>query len=226
MSSSTDFVERSTAFTNLPYFEYADTLVQSPSDLRQHKLIKLPNNMTVLCTSDPDASTSAASLSVNVGNFVDPPELQGLAHLLEHLLLLASTKYPGANEYRAYIQDNQGSANAETFNEKTTYYFTVSPNAFAGALDRFSQLFISPLFNKNYVEQELHAVDSESKGNLQDPSERENSVICSLLDSLHPASKYNCGDMNTLSSDTLDIREEVIKLYHKYYSADIMKLAI
>ncbi|KAJ2672823.1 metalloprotease [Coemansia sp. RSA 1085] len=182
--------------------------------------------MTVLCTSDPDASKAAASLSVNVGSFVDPPELQGLAHLLEHLLQLASTKYPGANEYRAYIQDNQGFSNAETFNEDTAYYFTISPNAFAEALDRFSQLFISPLFDKDYVEQELHAVDSESKGNLQDIVDQENSVIRSLLDSSHPAAKYDCGNMNTLSSDTLDIREEVIKLYRKYYSADIMKLAI
>ncbi|KAJ2850282.1 hypothetical protein IWW36_002030 [Coemansia brasiliensis] len=87
-SETSQFVKRSTAYSSSPYFEYAGVLMQSPNDLRQHKLIRLPNNMIILCTSDPDASKAAASLSVNVGSFVDPPELQGLAHFLEHLLLL------------------------------------------------------------------------------------------------------------------------------------------
>ncbi|KAJ2673924.1 hypothetical protein IWW42_002054 [Coemansia sp. RSA 1085] len=156
--------------------------------------------MMVLYTSDPDASKAAASLSVNVGSFVDPPEFQGLAHFLEHAIHLGSTKYPGANEYQVFIQSNQGHMNAETCKERTTYHFTISSNAFAEALDRFSQLFISPLFDKGRVQKELHAVDSESKGNLQNLVEQENSVIRSLLDPAHPASKYSCGNLETLDS--------------------------
>ncbi|KAJ2850281.1 metalloprotease [Coemansia brasiliensis] len=207
-SETSQFVKRSTAYSSSPYFEYAGVLMQSPNDLRQHKLIRLPNNMIILCTSDPDASKAAASLSVNVGSFVDPPELQGLAHFLEHAIHLGSDKYPGANEYRAYIQDNHGHENAKTANEQTTYYFTIPHNAFEGALDRLSQLFISPLFDKDYVEREINAVDSESKGILQDYIHQESSVIRSLLDPSHPASMYNCGGIETLSADTLIIREE------------------
>ncbi|KAJ2455778.1 metalloprotease [Coemansia sp. RSA 2336] len=184
MSSHNKFVEYSTAFTKLPYCEFADELVQSPNDHRKHKLIKLPNNMIVLCTSDPDASKAAASLSVNVGSFVDPPEFQGLAHFLEHAIHLGSTKYPGANEYQTFIQSNQGYMNAETCKERTGYHFTISPNAFAEALDRFAQLFISPLFDRDRVEKELQTLDK------------------------------------------LNVYEEVISLFKKYYSADIMKLAI
>ncbi|KAJ2541304.1 metalloprotease [Coemansia sp. RSA 1853] len=75
-------------------------------DTRQHQLIKLPNNMVVLCTSDPDSANTAASLSVNVGSMADPKEFPGMAHFLEHMLFMGSAKYPAENEYTQYIANN------------------------------------------------------------------------------------------------------------------------
>ena len=37
---------------------------------------------------------AAAAMVVGVGTFFDPPECQGLAHFLEHLLFMGSKKYP------------------------------------------------------------------------------------------------------------------------------------
>ncbi|KAJ2519826.1 metalloprotease [Coemansia sp. RSA 1939] len=58
---------------------------QSPNDHRQHRLIRLPNGMSALCTYDPQAESAAASLTVDVGNMSDPPSFQGMAHFLEHM---------------------------------------------------------------------------------------------------------------------------------------------
>lgn len=33
-------------------------------------------------------------MGVEVGTFSDPPEIQGLAHLLEHMIFMGSEKYP------------------------------------------------------------------------------------------------------------------------------------
>ncbi|KAJ2590586.1 hypothetical protein IWW49_001947, partial [Coemansia sp. RSA 1797] len=100
-----EFVERQTT-SNLTYYMFDGPLEQSVGDTRQHQLIKLPNNMVVLCTSDPDSAKAAASLSVNVGSMADPKEFPGMAHFLEHMLFMGSAKYPTENEYTEYIANN------------------------------------------------------------------------------------------------------------------------
>ena len=63
-------------------------MIKPFSDNRQYRLIKLSNNLEVLMISDPDSSSSAASLSVGVGSFNDDSEIPGLAHFCEHMIFL------------------------------------------------------------------------------------------------------------------------------------------
>jgi len=37
---------------------------------------------------------AACGLCVGVGSFSDPPEVQGMAHFLEHMVFMGSEKYP------------------------------------------------------------------------------------------------------------------------------------
>ena len=71
------------------------------------------------------------------------------------MLFLGSEKYPNEGEYRDFINSNSGGCNAYTSNLITNYMFQISNNAFeglkyvdnlTGALDRFAQFFIAPLF--------------------------------------------------------------------------------
>lgn len=41
---------------------------------------------------------AAAAMCVGFGSFSDPPEAQGLAHFLEHMLFMGSTEFPDENE--------------------------------------------------------------------------------------------------------------------------------
>jgi insulysin len=43
----------------------------------------------------------------------------------------------------------------------TNFYFECSNEGLEGALDRFAQFFVSPLFDESCVEREMRAVDSE-----------------------------------------------------------------
>ena len=43
------------------------------------------------------------SIAINVGSFNDPPERQGLAHFLEHMLFMGSTQYPEEEAYSDHL---------------------------------------------------------------------------------------------------------------------------
>ena len=86
---------------------YADGSVnKSPADKRLYNTFTLKNGIDVITVSDPDLVTSAATLSVGVGQFQDPDNAQGIAHFLEHMLFMGSKKYPKPNEYMQFIQEN------------------------------------------------------------------------------------------------------------------------
>eukprot|EP01050_Picozoa_sp_SAG11_P002182 SAG11_NODE_106_length_16423_cov_51.220840_13_plen_132_part_00 len=51
----------------------------------------------------PQTKRAAAAVSVGVGSFADPAGAQGLAHFVEHMLFMGSTKYPDENETEAYL---------------------------------------------------------------------------------------------------------------------------
>jgi insulysin len=61
-------------------------------DELSYRIITLKNGMRAVLASDPETDKAAAALDVRVGSLLDPPELQGLAHFLEHMLFYASEK--------------------------------------------------------------------------------------------------------------------------------------
>ncbi|KAG0325326.1 Insulinase (Peptidase M16) [Dissophora globulifera] len=202
----------------------------SPNDERSYRLLRLKNEMEVLIIHDPKADKSAAAMDVHVGHLTDPDNLQGLAHFLEHLLFLGTAKYPRENEYKEFLALHSGKNNASTSLDNTNYYFEVNYAYLEGALDRFAQFFIAPLFNEDCREREVRAVDSEYKLKLQMDQRRLFHLGKHLSSRGHPYWHFGTGNLQTLEvepiRDGVDSREELIKFYNKYYSSSIMKLVI
>ena len=98
-------------------------------------------------------------MDVRSGSFQDT--IPGLAHFCEHMLFLGTKKYPDESEYAQFLSSNGGLHNAYTQSENTNFYFSVNSEKLEEALDRFSQFFISPLFNADAVDREISAVNSE-----------------------------------------------------------------
>jgi insulysin len=67
--------------------------LEKPSlDDRSYRVIQLRNKLEALLVHDPETDKAAAAMDVNVGSFSDPPDLQGLAHGLEHMLFMGTEK--------------------------------------------------------------------------------------------------------------------------------------
>ncbi|KAM3418074.1 hypothetical protein BST61_g6279 [Cercospora zeina] len=233
----------------------ADNLEKPLLDNRSYRVIELPNKLEVLLIHDADTDKASAAMDVNVGSLSDPEEMQGMAHAVEHLLFMGTEKYPGENDYNSYLTKYGGMSNAFTAGTDTNYYFELSASSTSnsprssastsrtsllsvpkgqaplyGALDRFAQFFIKPLFREDCLERELRAVDSENKKNLQADNWRMMQLAKSTAAKQHPYHLFSTGNYKILHDDPIargvKIRDEFIKFYQKNYSANRMKLCV
>lgn len=195
----------------------------APNDQSAYRRLVLPNGMKVLLLSDPKLNVASASVAVGVGSLADPPQRQGLAHYLEHMLFLGTEKYPVVEEFGEYLQRNGGSNNAYTARDRTNYHLEIRPEAFEGALDRFAQFFIAPKFTPEFNAREVNAVNSEFQKNLENDGWREYALRNSTYREGHPARNFNIGSVETLTGTT---REELLAFHSRYYSANRMALSL
>ena len=213
----------------LPVFKYCliilifCLLTSAEAAKRESKTLVLDNGLAVLLIHDPDVHRSAASLSVGTGQLYDPKEKMGLAHYLEHMLFLGTKKYPDVENFKKYLNENSGGSNAYTAKAITNYFFEVSHGAFDGALDRFSQFFKAPLFDKKYSKREVNAVSSEHDKNMRSDGWRSNYVQDLTAEEGHPVRNFGTGNKETLAGDN---RSALLDFYKKYYIASNMKLAM
>jgi insulysin len=202
-------------------------VIKSIADVREYRSITLGNGLRVMLVSDASADRAAAALDVNVGSGNDPKDRQGLAHYLEHMLFLGTDKYPESGEYQQYIAENGGSNNAYTVLNHTNYFFNITPEFFAGALDRFAQFFIAPLFNEAYVKRERSVVNSEYQARKDDEGRRLWTARREVYNPEHPATKFSVGSLDTLADRPDDpVRDDLVEFYRRYYHAPRMALAV
>lgn len=104
------------------------------------------------------------------------------------------------------------------------------PEHLEGALDRFAQFFIAPLFNEDATMREMQAVDSENSKNLQSDNWRLQQLARHLGNPAHPYSRFSVGSLATLldgpKAKGLDIRKALLAFHAQYYSANLMKLVV
>uniref|UniRef100_A0A8D3AS97 Insulin-degrading enzyme n=1 Tax=Scophthalmus maximus TaxID=52904 RepID=A0A8D3AS97_SCOMX len=205
-------------------------IIRSPEDKRVYRALEFTNGLKAMLVSDPTTDKSSAALDVHIGSLSDPGNIAGIAHFCEHMLFLGTKKYPKENEYSQFLSEHAGSSNAFTSGEHTNYYFDVSHEHLEGALDRFAQFFLCPLFDESCKDREVNAVDSEHEKNLMNDAWRLFQLEKATGNPNHPFSKFGTGNKLTLetrpSKDGIDIRQELLQFHSTYYSSNLMGLCV
>ncbi|XP_063194489.1 insulin-degrading enzyme [Chroicocephalus ridibundus] len=205
-------------------------IIKSPEDKREYRGLELANGIKALLISDPTTDKSSAALDVHIGSLSDPPNIAGLSHFCEHMLFLGTKKYPKENEYSQFLSEHAGSSNAFTSGEHTNYYFDVSHEHLEGALDRFAQFFLCPLFDESCKDREVNAVDSEHEKNLMNDAWRLFQLEKATGNPNHPFSKFGTGNKLTLETrptkEGIDVRQELLKFHSTYYSSNLMAICV
>ncbi|MEM5551547.1 insulinase family protein [Pseudoalteromonas neustonica] len=204
----------------------SDTLVVSPNDNREYKTLKLANEIEVILVSDPSAEKSAAALSVGVGLLHDPMSQQGMAHYLEHMLFLGTERYPDTKGYSDFMTKNGGAHNAYTWLDITNYMFKVNNDAYDEGLDRFADFFKSPKLYPEYTDKEKNAVNAEWSMRREMDFFGQFKLARKMMGD-HPANRFLIGNLETLGDkEGSSLHKETVDFYNKYYSANIMKVAM
>jgi len=200
------------------------------TDDRLYRAVTLKNGLRVLLISDKGAARGAAALDVHVGSFSDPEDLPGLAHFAEHMCFLGTKRYPEEEEFSKFLGSHGGSSNAYTDSEDTVYYFDCAAASLEGALHRFSQFFVSPLFSEGAVSRELNAIDSEHSKNINSDGFRLYQLERDASNPAHPLNKFSTGNKETLEtipkSKGVNIRDRLIKFHQENYIANQMTLCV
>lgn len=211
---------------------YAKVVIEkSPNDTRIYEYLELPNKLRAVVVSDKSAEKSAATLSVLAGSFDEPADKPGLAHFLEHMIIMGSKKYPHPGSFNTYVSDHGGNRNAMTAQDRTTFFYDINPPYFEESLARFSDHFVHPLFDKNYIEKEIKAVDSEFQMHQEDDFYRGYYVLKNIVNPHHPMHRFTAGNAQSLwpinkEKGSTELRKRFMAFYDEFYSADKMVLVL
>ena len=196
--------------------------VKSPNDYREYRYVVLPNGLRALLIHS-DWSRSGAAVSVARGSQHEPDAHLGIAHFVEHMLFIATDKYPKVDEFGEFVSKHGGDTNAYTEVDRTTYYFEIEPEHLPEALDRFAQFFISPRFDADYLEREKHAVQGEFQMQRKVDDWRGDAVHKRVMSPDHPGSRFDWGNLRSLRDVGV---AEARAFFETNYSADTMALAV
>ena len=157
------------------------------------------------------------------------------------MLFLGTEKYSSEDEYETYLNQYGGFSNAYTDMEDTNYFFSITTDAeecftadkikctdaLHGAMDRLAQFFIAPKFDRDMVDRELRAIDSEYRNGLTNDSWRNFQLLKLSANQTHPISKFGCGNYDTLMSFGQDkLLDELRMFWKNYYQTHNLRLAV
>lgn len=196
----------------------------SKNDLRKYGTGILKNKIKYILVQDKEIDNASVVVSVKTGTLNDPKKYQGLAHFLEHMLFLGSKKYPQEDYFDKTLKEHGGNSNAFTDDMETVYYFSVNNDKLAKMIDIFSRFFIDPLFNKDSVNREINAVDSEHKKNINDNYWNLFHFFGLISKKNSQINRFGTGNLDTLQKK--GIRDEMIKFYNDYYVSENICIGI
>ncbi len=132
--------------------------------------IKLSNGLTLLIKENHNSPVAALLVSVRTGYFNESDRLNGIAHVVEHMLFKGTPAHPGNDEIAAEIRKLGGVVNAATYYEETYYYVQVPSQNLAKAMELQADAFQNSLFDSGELAKEIEVIVQESLQKRDNPN--------------------------------------------------------
>lgn len=162
----------------------------------------LANGLEVIVLEDHSVPIVTIELAVRNGSFTEPPDLNGLSHLYEHMFFKANRAIANAEEYLQRIGQLGIAYNGETREEVVEYYFTTTSPNMRAAMNFMRDATRYPLFDEKEFERERQVVIGEIDRNESEPGYYLNKEMNDRLYYKFPSRKQPLGNRQTVSTAT------------------------
>ncbi|QJI43802.1 pyrroloquinoline quinone biosynthesis protein PqqF [Pseudomonas sp. ADAK2] len=186
----------------------------------------LANGLRVTLRHAPDLKRSAAALRVAAGSHDVPLAWPGLAHFLEHLLFLGTERFPTGQGLMAYVQGHGGQVNARTRERTTDFFFELPPQAFAGGLERLSDMLAHPRMNLDDQLREREVLQAECVAWSQDATAQQQLALFDGLSESHPLRAFHAGNRDSLQVPQPEFQLALTDFYQRFYQTGQMTLSL
>src|SRR4029078_6705972 len=129
----------------------------------------LPNGLEIIILEDHSVPLVTIELAVRNGSYTEPPELNGLSHLSQHMFFKQKRAIANAEDYLRTIGQMGIAYNGTTREEVVDYYFpTTSPNI-RTAMQFMKDATRYPLFDQREFDREKQDVIGDIDRNESNP---------------------------------------------------------
>jgi zinc protease len=174
----------------------------------------LANGLEVIVLEDHAVPLVTIELGVKNGSYTEPPELNGLSHLYEHMFFKANRAIADQEDYLKSIGQLGIAYNGSTREEVVNYYFTTTSPNLRTALQFMKDAARYPLFNASEFERERQVVIGEIDRNESNPFFYLNQEMNNRLFYKYPSRKSPLGNRQTVSAATTDMMRLIQQRYY------------
>lgn len=176
----------------------------APAPQPQTKFVnrQLPNGLEMIVVEDHSIPLVTCELAVRNGSFTEPPELNGLSHLYEHMFFKLNRAFETGESYLNTIDQLGIIYNGQTQEELVNYYFTTTTPNLAVAMRFMRDAARYPLFNERQFEQEREVVIGELDRHESNPFGFLQLEMNNRLFYKYPSRKNPGGDKQTVRAAT------------------------
>lgn len=174
----------------------------------------LANGLEIVTVEDHSVPLVTIELAVRNGSFTEPPELNGLSHLYEHMFFKANRAIDNAEAYLLKIGQLGIAYNGQTREEVVNYYFTTTSPNLRTAMNFMRDAARYPSFDKGEFEREREVVIGEIDRNESNPFYYLNLEMTNRLFYKYPSRKNPLGNRQTVSTATTDMMRLIQSRYY------------
>lgn len=185
------------------------------------QLTVLPNGFRVISERLPGVRSAAVGVWVDVGTRHEPAPLNGVAHLLEHMVFKGTTTR-SAKEIACAIEAVGGSLNAWTSREHTAFHARVLAEDVPLAVELISDILTNPLFDERELVKECEVVVQEI-GQVEDTPD--DLVFDLFQEQAYPDQPLGRSILGTVDTIRAMRREALVEFMATYYAPERMVLA-
>ena len=188
----------------------------APARLPEANLVSqvLPNGLEVIILEDHSIPLVTIELAVRNGSYTEPPELNGLSHLYEHMFFKQNRAIANAEEYLRTIGQMGIAYNGTTREEVVDYYFTTTSPNIRTAMQFMKDAARYPLFDEREFAREKQVVIGEIDRNESNPFYYLNQEMNNRLFFKYPSRKNPLGNRETVGSATTEMMRTIQQRYY------------